>query len=740
MSARFFFACICICTSLITNPAAATDIERMAPPLARQVRIKASDASAETLYSINHSQLSESGLWTRRSYYSIRINDQAAARDYGRISISYNHYYSDMTLEYANVMSAGGELKPVAEDAIQLRVTGGGQDFYDDRSEMVFSLPDVAPGSVIEFQYVTQSKRRAITTLHNDSVSPYWYQRRVAGDGWRADRVQHFSYVRKEPLSIHFQNEVYGSFKSSPKVAEENGVRTSTWEWNKIPTAELEASMLPGYEIRPAIISSTSSDWSLVDRWSWEQIADKLEKTAALTKIVKQLGLDKNASREQKLKAVYGYMQNNIRYVFAHLGRGGYEPHFPDEAIKNGYGDCKDQAVMAVALLRLLGVEAYPVLVETSGSGKSKTNLARLIFDHMIVWVAPDGELPAVWMDTTGDRALYPGISPFMNGQPALIVNGQGGRLLSANADLEPNVVTLDLTYFQNDKNQTVVEAVYSGTGMYEDHLRQWWKHDNNRDTSMQKFLGGIFENKGQYTLTSEMVNAENLFEPVKLKARFTFTEPFDGEEGLAYGTSFGQIYSLAGEGSSLQVPETRKNIWYSPDAIEMRINSRFVGTKQVLPAVLASSKNITNPFFELTQQGKTEGTDYRVNIVYKRRQLRLSVEEYGAYYRALIDLGNLGGWTIGMVDDPAEQMLEKDDKLVAAQEKGTADYQMALARRHLDTGDFDKALTPAEKAVKLAPKNGEAWYVLGTAQGFNALIEESNASFEKARQFGYTP
>src|SRR5690606_7312855 len=115
--------------------------------------------------------------------------------------------------------------------------------------------------------------------------------------------------------------------------------------------------------------------------------------------------------------------------------------HFPDEVVKANYGDCKDQTVLAVALLRILGIDALPALVETPTSGKSDNELVELIFDHMLVYIPEDVDGSAMYMDTTGDRMLFPGVSNYLENQNTLIVNGKGGIMTHMQSDFSPSFV-----------------------------------------------------------------------------------------------------------------------------------------------------------------------------------------------------------------------------------------------------------------------------------------------------------
>lgn len=76
----------------------------LAPSLQAQAQIPATAHEAEVLHAINTSSVKASGHWEQQNYYSIRINTLEAARDYGRLAIQYNHYYSNTSLDRKSVV------------------------------------------------------------------------------------------------------------------------------------------------------------------------------------------------------------------------------------------------------------------------------------------------------------------------------------------------------------------------------------------------------------------------------------------------------------------------------------------------------------------------------------------------------------------------------------------------------------------------------------------------------------
>ena len=279
-----------------THASAEPNIEstRLAPPLKQQSKLSKKNKSAEALYVLSKTTVKDDGHWEKRSYTSIRVNDADAARDYGRIVIPYNHYYSDIELEFANTVSADGKVIALSEDALQTRITGGGQDFYSDSSEIVFSLPDISPGSILEFQVKAKSKHLALAELYSERSSPYWVQSTVANDGWRADYVHNYQNTITTPNNRPLHYKTFSDFTANPKKTSTSTSTTFNWKMTSINGIKSETWMPLPREFMPSLHISTLNDWSAIDRWSWEKIEDKLS-DPTIESVASSLMLDKNA-------------------------------------------------------------------------------------------------------------------------------------------------------------------------------------------------------------------------------------------------------------------------------------------------------------------------------------------------------------------------------------------------------------------------------------------------------------
>ncbi|MDR3508826.1 MAG: DUF3857 domain-containing protein [Caulobacteraceae bacterium] len=89
---------------------------------------------------------------------------------------------------------------------------------------------------------------------------------------------------------------------------------------------------------------------------------------------------------QERAEAALKLVQDRIRYVYVGLDGRNYRPADADETWSRRFGDCKAKSVLLMALLRELGVEAEPVLVNSQGGdGADQLLPTPTAFDHVVV-------------------------------------------------------------------------------------------------------------------------------------------------------------------------------------------------------------------------------------------------------------------------------------------------------------------------------------------------------------------
>ncbi len=108
-----------------------------------------------------------------------------------------------------------------------------------------------------------------------------------------------------------------------------------------------------------------------------------------------------------RTQAALTLVQDRVRYVALAMGVGGYVPADAETTWSRRFGDCKGKTALLLALLRAMGIEAEPVVVNTAlGDGMDARLPLVELFNHVLVRATIAGR--TYWLDgtRTGDTSL----------------------------------------------------------------------------------------------------------------------------------------------------------------------------------------------------------------------------------------------------------------------------------------------------------------------------------------------
>ncbi len=181
--------------------------------------------------------------------------------------------------------------------------------------------------------------------------------------------------------------------------------------------------------IKPGKTEENVPSWQLPPYWihfsnheSWHEVASALadvwpgRREHPNVKSFAQELLEKGGSQAGAARMAIEFVQDEVRYLSVNEDFGGQIPSQPDEVLRRRYGDCKDKSALLAELLRALGLEARPVLVNTHLRDSVKSFLpSPNLFDHAVVEFSLDGKRR--WVDATvtmqGGEALERAPAPF---------------------------------------------------------------------------------------------------------------------------------------------------------------------------------------------------------------------------------------------------------------------------------------------------------------------------------------
>lgn len=302
----------------------------------------------------------------------------------------------------------------------------------------VLRLPNVAEGSVVDVQYTIEDVGEQL--YHNRFCDDFFF----GSD--EPTMLFRYTAVYPEDMPVRY---AVGNCAYEPVVSSLPGHKVLQWDVSDLPGLKFEPGMPSPAEIRPALAISSFTGWDDLGRWAWQLFAPQMEMSAQMRQKVAEL-VEGKSTRREKVAAIYDFVAGEIRYVSISFGRFGYTPHKTGRTFRSRYGDCKDTALLLVAMLKEAGIEAYPALVRTRSRGLPSCDLPSPgEFDHAIAYVPASGDDPQhYWLDGTADY-LPLGVIPHMDRGTTALVFGPdiAERIVIDPATPEDNTVEVTLRF-----------------------------------------------------------------------------------------------------------------------------------------------------------------------------------------------------------------------------------------------------------------------------------------------------
>ncbi|MFQ5606083.1 MAG: tetratricopeptide repeat protein [bacterium] len=190
------------------------------------------------------------------------------------------------------------------------------------------------------------------------------------------------------------------NFELQPQITITDDGKLYQWSLSDEPAIEYEYYM-PGLEdIGKVLYVSSIPDWSFIVNWYSDLARTKTRTSFEIKEQVAALFDEgKNYSAEEKIKTIYDFITENIRYSSVSFRQSGFIPQKARDVLVTKIGDCKDVATLNIAMLREVGIDAHYVLLNHKDSGRNEHILPSIAFNHCIV--AVETETGLKYLDPT---------------------------------------------------------------------------------------------------------------------------------------------------------------------------------------------------------------------------------------------------------------------------------------------------------------------------------------------------
>lgn len=478
----------------------------------------------------------EAGRLTHVGHYIYKVLTSKGAEGWDSLSVGWDPWHEMRPVIRARVIGSDYSEHNLDPSAItEEPARGGDYKTYSDGKRLRAPLPAVAPGVVVEEEYMERE------------TEPFFARGRVGRSffGHSEATVAHSRAVFEAPVSLPLRIGTHLLSQVTPRRVEANGHVTIAYEIGSLEGIQnRDANLPPDEALFPEIDYSTGASWQALAT-EYSKIVDSRTKSDAVQSIVAGLVAGK-ATQAEKEAAILDYLDREVRYTGIEFGEAAIVPHDPSETLALKYGDCKDKATLLVSMLRAAGIPSFVALLNAGSRLDVPADLPGMgLFDHAIVYIPG---APALWIDATDQYARLGQLPINDQGRRALIARPETTSLTTTPESTSRDNVLLELREIRLGENgpATVIEKTLP-TGVFESHYRSFYADKPDKET--RDGLTGYV--KAQYIAdkltTVERTDPGDLSKQFELtlsceKARRGFTDLDNAIAAIRVDTLFQQL------------------------------------------------------------------------------------------------------------------------------------------------------------------------------------------------------
>ena len=347
------------------------------------------------------------------------------ANDYATLAVGYNKLTKVEDVKAVVYDAMGNQIKKLKQSDISDRSYVSDMTLYDDSRIMSADLSQTTYPYTVEYEYKVRTKYLyaipEFELYHDDEIS-----------------IQKSIYALIYPPSLKPRYKLFKVDKPVPAI-ESDKRESLTWTFENIKPSKFESfgpgtdKVVPNIKVAPSTFEyagyqGSMNTWEEYGKWNLllNNGRDVLPPaTVAKIKTITQ-GL---ATTDEKVKALYEYLQNKTRYVNISEGIGGLQPFEATVVDQMGYGDCKALSNYMVSMLKSIGIKGYYTrIMAGSNAADIDVNFPSHQTNHIIVAVPNTKD--TIWLECTNQTNPYGYLGTFTGDRNGLMITETGGKIV----------------------------------------------------------------------------------------------------------------------------------------------------------------------------------------------------------------------------------------------------------------------------------------------------------------------
>jgi hypothetical protein len=262
---------------------------------------------------------------------------------------------------------------------------------------------------------------------------PVWY---IQEKPEQSVQEEHYKIICEPALGLKYKSR---NISLTPVKGSDGTADSYTWQitnlkaikkeeegkaWRVLPNVAFTTTLFNCYGY-PGDISSWQNFGKWIQGLNNDMCTLGAPRIAEIRKMTDTIKTDK-----EKVKFLYKYMQQSMRYVGIQLGIGGYKP-FPATFVdEKKYGDCKALSNYMRALLKAVDIPSYYALIRAGENEEpADFNFPHNNFNHAILCVPLKND--TTWLECTSSTQPFGVLGAFTENRNALIITEDGGKLIN---------------------------------------------------------------------------------------------------------------------------------------------------------------------------------------------------------------------------------------------------------------------------------------------------------------------
>jgi hypothetical protein len=267
------------------------------------------------------------------------------------------------------------------------------------------------------------------------------------------------------------------------------------WKLNQVQALHVPGNTPGWYDPYPTVMVSEYKNWKEVADWAKTLYSFDVKLSFALEYKIGEIAR-KYSDAEARTLAALRFVQDEIRYTGIEAGENSHKPHHPNQIFHQRFGDCKDKAYLLCVMLRRMGIEADPVLINTDvGKAIEAWLPSPAVFDHVTVRAVVNGQI--YWFDPTisYQRGSLRSLS-YPDYQCGLVVSESSGSLTEIPLGVK-GIISAKETFDVPDMSglaHLLVKTEYSGK--YADNVREDFQTNSHYEMlkRYKEYYSGSYE------------------------------------------------------------------------------------------------------------------------------------------------------------------------------------------------------------------------------------------------------